>query len=64
MTYFCFIELAGSSTPHMEPLDVASVEDAKAQAQRLLRDHASARAARIYLDEKEVAMLGREGDRS
>ena len=47
---------------HMEPLDAASLEEARQQASRLLKHHRSARSARIYLDGAEVAILDAAGD--
>ena len=58
-TYFCFIESDVSSTPHMEPLDAATEDEARAQAQILLQTHASGVAVTIVLDEVEIATLHR-----
>lgn len=61
VTYFCFLHSRPERTPHMEPLDADSVEEAKAQARRLLREHTSAHAARVYFGADEVAFLENEG---
>ncbi len=59
MTFFCFLESANSSVPHMEPLDAESLEEARQQAKRLLSRHTQAMSARIYLDAEEVDVLAR-----
>lgn len=59
LTYYCFIDSRFSNTPHMEALDADSLEQAKAEARRLMSQHASAVAARIFLDDDEVAVLQR-----
>lgn len=60
MTFFCFLDTDQGDTPHMEPLDAASLEDARAEARRLMVAHASASRARIFLDAAELDMLRRE----
>ena len=58
-TYFCFIERDILDTPHMEPLDADSEEEAREQAEALLRTHASGIAAHILLDEVRIATIRR-----
>ncbi|NBW11677.1 MAG: hypothetical protein EBR82_26960 [Caulobacteraceae bacterium] len=60
MTFFCFLDTDRSDTPHMEPLDAASLDDARIEARRLMAQHASASRARIFLDAAEVDMLRRD----
>lgn len=48
MDYICYIELAGSSVPHMEPLAADNIVGARAEAVRLLQTHASAAGAAVY----------------
>lgn len=48
MTYFCFIECSILSVLHMEPMDADNLNDAKAEAQTLLSQHASGYAAHIF----------------
>ena len=40
MTYFCFIESAILSVPHMEPLMADDLDAAKTEAETLLAQHA------------------------
>lgn len=61
MTYFCFIESDILSVPHMEPLMAEELEDAKAEAEALLGQHASGYAAHIFEDDEKVATIRREG---
>ncbi|WP_396594578.1 hypothetical protein [Brevundimonas sp. R86498] len=56
-TFFCFIERNTPSVPHMEPLDAATEEEARAQAEALLRSHASGVAAHILLDDVQIATI-------
>lgn len=58
-TYFCFIERDLIGTPHMEPLIAATDTDAVAEAQALLRSHASGIAAHVFLDDVRVATVRR-----
>ncbi len=57
MTYFCFLQSESGVLPHMEPLDAESLEEAIREALQLLEDHGSAVAARICLNEVEVAVV-------
>ena len=57
MTFFCFLDTEHLPMAHMEPLDAETFEEAQHQAMHLLKDHRSARAARIYRDTKEVAIV-------
>jgi hypothetical protein len=61
VTYFCFIESDILSVPHMEPLLAEKLEDAKAEAEALLGQHASGYAAHIFEDDEKVATIRREG---
>ncbi len=58
-TYFCFIERDIIGTPHMEPLDADSEDQARAQAEALLSTHASGIAAHILLDDRRIATIRR-----
>lgn len=57
MTFFCYLDSSADSVLHMEPLEAMNAEDARREAQLLLRHHASAHRARIYLNAEEVAVL-------
>ena len=46
--FFCFVETANSSVPHMEPIPVDTLEEARACARRLLEDHRAPIAAHIF----------------
>lgn len=61
-TYFCFIERDIMGTPHIEALDAESENEARAQAEALLRTHASGIAAHILLDEVRIATIRRLKD--
>lgn len=61
MTYFCFLDCDRLPMAHMEPLDAETFEEAQHQAFRLLKHHQSAKAARIYLDTQEIAVLEADG---
>lgn len=56
-TYFCFIESDILRTPHMEPLSADSDDEAFAQAQALLRTHASGVAAHILLNDARIGTV-------
>lgn len=58
-TYFCFIERDIIGTPHMEPLDAESDDEARKEAVALLRTHASGIAAHILHDNVRVATIRR-----
>lgn len=64
VTFFCFLDSDHLPMAHMEPLDAETLEEARQQAAHLLRQHRSARAARIYLDTEEVAVLEGAGDQA
>lgn len=55
MTFFCFVELSGSSTPHMEPLEASSLAAAKAEARALLACHSDGVSAVIRQFDQVVA---------
>ena len=57
MTYFCFIESAILSVPHMEPLMADDLDAAKTEAETLLAQHASGHAAHVFEDEERVATI-------
>ncbi len=57
---FCFIERDITGTPHMQPLDAATEDEARAQAQALLTTHASGIAAHILLDDVRIATIRRQ----
>lgn len=56
-TYFCFIERDVMSTPHMEALEAETPEQALAQAEALLRTHASGIAAHVILDGRRIGSV-------
>lgn len=60
MTYFCFIETA-RSTPHMEPLQADHPDQARAEAEALLAQHESARAAHVFLRDTLIASIEAAG---
>lgn len=60
MTYFCFVDLEGSRTPHMEPLDAASLKEAERETRALLRRHASGRSALVRWYDEPVFTLSRD----
>lgn len=55
--YFCFIERDIMSTPHMEPLLAETDEQAMAEAEALLRTHASGIAAHVLRDEERIGTV-------
>lgn len=57
MTYFCFIESDILTVPHMEPLSADTSEDAVKEALNLMRQHASALAAHVFLGEERIASV-------
>lgn len=57
MTYFCFIESDTLSVPHMEPLAARTADEARLEAQALLRQHASGVAAHVFLGEDRIHSL-------
>lgn len=61
MTYFCFIESEILTVPHMEPLLAEELDDAKAEAERLLAQHASGYAAHLFEDDEQVATIRSDG---
>lgn len=64
MSYFCFIESEILSAPSMERLIAQTVEDARAEAEALLRNHASGYAAHVICDGRRVATVREDGRRS
>lgn len=62
MTYFCFIDSKGLSVPHMEPLMAEDLQEAKAEAEALLGQHASGIVAHVFEDDEQVATIRREGE--
>ncbi|HEV7228854.1 hypothetical protein [Brevundimonas sp.] len=56
-TYFCFIERDLMGVPHMEALDAETPEQAMAQAEALLKTHASGIAAHVILDERRIGSI-------
>ncbi len=57
MTYFCYIESAISTVPHMEPLSASTLEEALVEAAGLMTHHTSATQARVFSDGRELAGL-------
>jgi len=64
VTFFCFLDSDHVPMAHMEPLDAETLEEARQQASHLLRQHHSAKAARIFLDAVEVDILEAKGEPS
>lgn len=60
MTYICFIESRILSVPHMEPLAASDAEEARAEAHRLLRTHASGIAAHVFAGEDRIYTIRAE----
>lgn len=60
MTYLCFVDLEGSSTPHMEPLDAVDLASAEREAKAVLRRHASGRTALVSWQGEPVFILSRD----
>lgn len=56
-TYLCFIERDILGTPLIEPLTAENKDEALAQAEALLRNHASGIAAHILQDAVRVATI-------
>jgi hypothetical protein len=54
VTYICFVESSILSVPHMEPLSATSPAEAREEARRLLRQHASGVAAHIYIGDERI----------
>ena len=55
--YFCFIERDLIDTPYMEPLLAETHDEALAEAEALLRTHASGIAAHILLNDARVGTV-------
>ncbi len=62
-TYFCFIERDVLGTPHMEPLTAETDAEAMAQAEALLRTHASGIAAHVIVDDARIGTVRVERSR-
>ena len=58
-TYFCFIERDVMGTPHVEPLSARTDEEAMAEAEALLRTHASGIAAHVICDDVRIGTVRR-----
>ena len=54
MTYICFVESTVMSVPHMEPLGAVTADEAREEARRLLRQHASGVAAHVFFGEERI----------
>jgi hypothetical protein len=54
VTYICFVESSIVSVPHMEPLSAMTAEEARDEARRLLRQHASGVAAHVFAGEERI----------
>ena len=62
MTYICLIETRTSEVPYMEVLPAATLDAARDQARRLLREHGSPIAAHIFRDDERLdTILTEEG---
>lgn len=62
MTYFCFIDSKGATVPYMEPLSAAGLDEAKAQAARLLAEHSSGVVAHLFYGDEYAATIRRNGE--
>lgn len=54
MTYFCLIETRTSAVPCMEVLPAATLEAARDQTRRLMREHGSPIAAHIFRNDERL----------
>lgn len=57
MDFFCLIETEGHRVPHLEWLPVNSLDEARAQARRMLREHQRPLAAHIYAGDEQLDVL-------
>lgn len=62
MTYFCFIDSRGASVPYMEPLTAKALDEAKAQAANLLREHSSGIVAHLFYGDEYAATVRPDGE--
>ncbi|MGZ9099515.1 MAG: hypothetical protein ACXW3O_07415 [Brevundimonas sp.] len=54
VTFICLIETRTSEVPYMEVLPAATLDAARDQARRLLREHGSPIAAHIFRDDERL----------
>jgi len=52
VAFICYIHSGGKPTPHMEVLPAETLEEAQAQARRLLRSRPSAQYAELWRGER------------
>lgn len=57
MTYICLIETRTSAVPYMEVLAAATLDAAREQTRRLMREHGSPVAAHIFRDDERLDTL-------
>lgn len=57
MDFFCLIETEGCQVPHLEWLPVSSLDEARTQARRMLREHQRPLAAHIYAGNHQLDVL-------
>jgi len=63
VTYICFIDCTAMTVPHLEVLEAESLDEAKIEAERLLKRHASGIAAHVYEGKKLLATVGKASER-
>ncbi len=56
-TYFCFIERDILGTPHVEPLNATTDDEALQEAEALLRTHASGIAAHVLCNDVRIGTV-------
>ncbi len=54
---FCFIERDVMVTPHMEPLTAETEDEARTEAEALLRSHSSGIAANVFREDVRIATI-------
>lgn len=55
--FICFVETRTSDVPHMEPLPVDTLEDARACARQMLAAHQEPLVAHLFNDQERVDTL-------
>jgi len=56
-TLFCFIERDIIGTPHMQPLMAETEDDARIEAEALLRSHSSGIVAHVFREDARIATI-------
>lgn len=57
MDFFCLIETEGQQVPYLEWLQVSSLDEARTQARRILREHRRPLAAHIFAGNEQLDVL-------